>query len=122
MIFMKNQLEKLLQTDISYTVDYIGNCHVYNYSLKKQKIHIMTLKISEKIIHIELIILPENLRNNGVGSKISDVIKDWGTQNNFHSIELFAIHESMKFWIRQGFQIIKENSNRMIYYLPKYIY
>lgn len=121
MMYIKNQLEKIIEEDIQYTVENISNYFIYNYSFKSNKIHIMTLKISKNILHIELIILPENYRNKGFGSAIVNMIKEWSIQNNYQIIELYAIHESKKFWVKQGFNTVKENNNNMVFYVPKYI-
>lgn len=113
----KDILEKITQEEINYTKGFIGSYIMYNYSFKKNKSLLCTLKMSENILHIELLILPEDLRKKGYGSLIVSNLKEWAFQNDYQLIELVSIHSSKVFWEKQGFKTINNNINKMVYYI-----
>lgn len=115
MKYFKDKFEKIFNEEIQYTVEIMGNYFMYNYSLKRNKYLICSLKIGENLLHIELLMIPEELRRSGIGTVIVNLIKKWAYQNNYEIIELYAIHNSQVFWKKQNFQFIKEGSNKMKY-------
>jgi N-acetylglutamate synthase-like GNAT family acetyltransferase len=115
MKYFQNKFKNIISREVTFTKEIIDKYYWYNYSFKDKKALFCSLKIGENILHIELLIFPDDMKSKGYGTKIINNIKEWAYQNDYHILELYAVQDSKEFWKKQKFNLINEKSNKMIY-------
>lgn len=64
------------------------------------------------IITVEFVCLPDNERGKGIGTRVLNYLEEFALSLGYKVLTLSSMHESERFWLKNGFQPLDDTAHR----------
>lgn len=109
---LRFEIEKIIQEPMDYDVS--GSPENVVVSLRFYNIvkdpFFLTIGLKENVVQVIIFRLPQEIRGQGLGSRICQVLIAWSKENGMKKISVTSRSEAIDFWLKNNFLQVDEKT------------